>query len=111
MLGRSDGGGAHRCDHPRREPRYLGIRNQECGASAQRYTTVLAQATPGPGRVEDERLTRPDAVTRRLGRDDPLRPRVRPAELTAGGLAHVERRLAACPDLRATILLRELVDE
>jgi transposase len=38
------------------------------------------------------------------------RPRVRPAELTAAGLAHVERRLAACPDLRATVLHRELVD-
>ncbi len=38
------------------------------------------------------------------------RPRVRPAELTAAGLAHVERRLAACPDLRATVLYRELVD-
>jgi transposase len=36
------------------------------------------------------------------------RPRVRPAELTAAQLAHVERRLAACPDLRATVLLREL---
>src|SRR5712691_6255497 len=36
------------------------------------------------------------------------RPRVRPAELTAAGLAHVERRLAACPDLRATVLHREL---
>jgi transposase len=39
------------------------------------------------------------------------RPRARPAELTAAQLAHVERRLAACPDLRATVLLRELVDE
>lgn len=41
---------------------------------------------------------------------EPLRyrPRVRPAELSAAGLAHVERRLAACPDLRATVLLREL---
>ena len=38
------------------------------------------------------------------------RPRVRPAELTAAGLAHVERRLAACPDLRATVLHRELHD-
>ena len=38
------------------------------------------------------------------------RPRVRPAELTPAGLAHVERRLAACLDLRATILHRELVD-
>lgn len=36
------------------------------------------------------------------------RPRVRPAELSAAQLAHVERRLAACPDLRATVLLREL---
>ena len=43
---------------------------------------------------------------------EPLRyrPRARPAELTAAGLAHVERRLAACPDLRATVLHRELVD-
>lgn len=39
------------------------------------------------------------------------RPRVRPAELSAAGLAHVERRLAACPDLRTTVLHRELVDE
>jgi transposase len=38
------------------------------------------------------------------------RPRARPAELSAAGLAHVERRLAACPDLRATVLHRELVD-
>ncbi len=38
------------------------------------------------------------------------RPRSRPAELTAAGLAHVERRLAACPDLRATVLHRELVE-
>lgn len=37
------------------------------------------------------------------------RPRVRPAELSAACLAHVERRLAACPDLRATVLHRELV--
>lgn len=36
------------------------------------------------------------------------RPRVRPADLTAAGLAHVERRLAVCPDLRATVLYREL---
>ena len=39
------------------------------------------------------------------------RPRARPAELSAAQLAHVERRLTACPDLRATVLLRELVDE
>ncbi len=39
------------------------------------------------------------------------RPRVRPAELTAAGLAHVERRLTACPDLRATVLHRELRDD
>jgi transposase len=38
------------------------------------------------------------------------RPRTRPAELSAAQLAHVERRLAACPDLRATVLLRELRD-
>ena len=36
------------------------------------------------------------------------RPRARPAELNAAQLAHVERRLAACPDLRATVLHREL---
>ena len=36
------------------------------------------------------------------------RPRTQPAELTAAQLAHVERRLAACSDLRATVLLREL---
>ena len=39
------------------------------------------------------------------------RPRARPAELSAAQVAHVERRLAACPDLRATVLLRELVDD
>jgi transposase len=38
------------------------------------------------------------------------RPRTRPAELSAAQVTHVERRLAACPDLRATVLLRELVD-
>ena len=37
-----------------------------------------------------------------------FRARVRPAELSAAQLAHVERRLAACPDLRATVLHREL---
>ena len=36
------------------------------------------------------------------------RPRARPAEPTAAQLAHVERRLTACPDLRATVLLREI---
>ncbi len=39
------------------------------------------------------------------------RPRARPAELSAAQLAHLERRLAACPDLRATLLLRELRDD
>ncbi|MGH2427438.1 MAG: IS21 family transposase, partial [Candidatus Limnocylindria bacterium] len=34
--------------------------------------------------------------------------RCRPAELTPAQLAHVERRLAACPSLRGTVLLREL---
>lgn len=38
------------------------------------------------------------------------RARARPAELTAAQLAHVERRLAACPALRATVLHRELRD-
>ncbi len=38
-------------------------------------------------------------------------PRARPAELSVAQLAHVERRLAACPDLRATVLLRELRDD
>jgi transposase len=38
------------------------------------------------------------------------RPRARSAELTAAQLAHVERRLTACPDLRATVLLRELAE-
>ncbi|MDP9325886.1 MAG: hypothetical protein M3O87_05035 [Candidatus Dormibacteraeota bacterium] len=38
-------------------------------------------------------------------------PRARPAELTSAQLAHVERRLTACPDLRATVLLRELRDD
>ena len=36
------------------------------------------------------------------------RPSARPAELTAAQLAHVGRRLAACPELRVTVLLREL---
>lgn len=36
------------------------------------------------------------------------RPRVRPAEPSAAEIAHIERRLAACPDLRATVLHREL---
>ena len=39
------------------------------------------------------------------------RPRVRPAELSAAQLAHVERRLTVCPDLRATVLLRELAEQ
>jgi hypothetical protein len=39
------------------------------------------------------------------------RPRARLAELSAAQVAHVERRLAACPDLRATVLLRELTTE
>ena len=39
------------------------------------------------------------------------RPRLRPAELSAAQLAHIERRLTACPDLRATVLLRELRDD
>jgi transposase len=39
------------------------------------------------------------------------RPRPKPAELSAAQLAHLERRLTACPDLRATVLLRELVDD
>jgi len=38
------------------------------------------------------------------------RTRVCPAELSAAQLAHVERRLATCPDLRVTVLLRELGD-
>jgi transposase len=39
------------------------------------------------------------------------RPRRRPTDLTPAQLAHAERRLAACPDLRATVLLRELRDD
>jgi transposase len=38
-------------------------------------------------------------------------PRRKPAELSSAQLAHVERRLAACPDLRVTVLLRELRGE
>ena len=38
-------------------------------------------------------------------------PRTRPMDLSPAQLAHVERRLAACPDLRATVLLRELHDD
>lgn len=37
--------------------------------------------------------------------------RAKPMELSAAQLGHVERRLAACPDLRATVLLRELRDD
>lgn len=42
--------------------------------------------------------------------DEPprYRPRARPTELNAAQIAHVQRRLAACPGLRATVLLREL---
>jgi transposase len=36
------------------------------------------------------------------------RPRQRPAELTEAQLAHLERRLGRCADLRATTLYREL---
>jgi transposase len=39
------------------------------------------------------------------------RPRLRPAELTAAQLAHIERRLTAYPELRTTVLLRELRNE
>jgi transposase len=39
------------------------------------------------------------------------RPRACPAGLSPSQLAHVERRLAACPDLRATVLLRELTSD
>lgn len=39
------------------------------------------------------------------------RPRLRPAELSAAQLAHIERRLTAYPELRATVLLRELRDD
>jgi len=38
-------------------------------------------------------------------------PRRKPAELSPAQLAHVERRLTACPDLRVTVLLRELRDD
>lgn len=38
------------------------------------------------------------------------RPRERPAELTEAQLAHLERRLDRCPDLRATTLHRELCE-
>ena len=38
-------------------------------------------------------------------------PRRKPTELSAAQLAHVERRLTACPDLRVTVLLRELRDD
>jgi transposase len=53
----------------------------------------------------DWRTARRYATTTALPRS---RPRVCPAELTPAQLAHVERRLAACPELRATVLLREL---
>jgi transposase len=39
------------------------------------------------------------------------KPRTRPTELSPAQLAHVERRLTACPDLRTTVLLRELRDD
>ena len=38
------------------------------------------------------------------------RPRGRPAELTEAQLAHLERRLGQCQDLRATTLYRELAE-
>ncbi|MFN8622960.1 MAG: IS21 family transposase [Chloroflexota bacterium] len=38
------------------------------------------------------------------------RARARPTDLTEAQLAHVERRLAGCPELRTTVLLRELGD-
>jgi transposase len=52
------------------------------------------------------------AAKRYASADEPIRyrPRRRPAELTPAGAAHVERRLAACPDLRVTVLLRELYE-
>ena len=42
--------------------------------------------------------------------DRPLRyrPRAHPADLTPAQLAHIERRLAGCPTLRVTVLIREL---
>jgi transposase len=39
------------------------------------------------------------------------RRRTCPAELNVAQLAHLERRLTACPTLRATVLLRELRDD
>jgi transposase len=50
-------------------------------------------------------------TARRYARADKApryRPRDCPAELTAAQLAHVERRLAVCPNLRVTVLEREL---
>ena len=47
----------------------------------------------------------------RAGKPPRYRPRSCPAELSAAQLAHVERRLAACPSLRVTVLARELAAE
>jgi transposase len=44
----------------------------------------------------------------RADRSPRYRPRECPAELNSAQLAHVERRLAGCPNLRVTVLEREL---
>ena len=49
-------------------------------------------------------------ATAERSRPATARGRDRPSS-RAAQLAHVERRLTACPDLRATVLLRELADE
>ncbi len=52
-------------------------------------------------------------TARRYARADKApryRPRDCPAEFNAAQLAHVERRLAGCPNLRVTVLERELRD-
>jgi transposase len=44
----------------------------------------------------------------RTGKPPRYRPRACPAQLTDAQLAHIERRLAGCPNLRVTVLIREL---
>jgi transposase len=44
----------------------------------------------------------------RTGKPPRYRPRTCPAQLTEAQLAHIERRLAGCPNLRVTVLIREL---
>ena len=46
----------------------------------------------------------------RAGKPPRYRPRACPADLSEAQLAHVERRLAGCPNLRVTVIERELAE-